>query len=151
MTPVRAGRLTGLVVGVVVVGVLAAVGVALALRADHREPEPADAVTALFDARRAGSCEDYVATTTAFFRDDAYLGSATCADFADEVTQLAADGPVRVHVESQTRVDVDTTEVEVVETYRAGTPDEYVRVMAYRVQLEGGTWKVDHVDLTVLR
>lgn|GEM_PF-6298311 len=114
-------------------------------------PEPADAVTALFDARRDGSCDAYVATTTTFFRDDVYLGSATCDAFATEAAEYADRGPVRVVIESQVQLDVDTAEVEAVETYGAGTSDEYSIVMAYRVQLDDGTWKVDHVDLTVLR
>lgn len=145
----RARRLRApLALAIVALGV---VGVVLATHRGSGGQEPADAVTALFDARRDGSCADYVTTTTAFFRNDAYLGSPTCEDFAAEAAELAGQEPVRVHVESSTQVDVDTTEVEVVETYRAGTADEYTRVMAYRVQLEDGAWKVDHVDLTVLR
>lgn len=144
----RSGRLA---LGAVIL-VLGGAGIGLAnlLPADD-PPDPADAVTTLFAARRDGSCEQYIATTTAFFRHDAYLGSATCEAFASEVAEHASVGPVRVRIESQVQLDVDTAEVEAVETYRAGTADEYSIVMAYRVQLEDGAWKVDHVDLTVLR
>jgi hypothetical protein len=138
---------------VVVLGVLCAGAVVLAgcTGGQGSEPEPADAVIALFDARRDGSCDAYVETTTDFFRNDMYLGSATCDDFADEADAFAERGPVQVDVESDLQVDVDTSQVEVVETYRAGTDDEFAIVMAYRVQLEDGVWKVDHADLTVLR
>lgn len=130
------------------------VGVAVAVTPwPEPEPEleqgPADAVRALFDARADASCADYVATTTEFFRNDMYLGSATCDDFAEEVAAYAARGPVRIEVASVVVVDVDTAAVEVVERYRVGHDDEYELRMAYRTQLVDGAWAVDHVDLTV--
>lgn len=131
--------------------VLGAAGVAVALAAPTGAPEgPERAVLDLFAARASGSCEDYVAATTPFFRDDPYLGSPTCADVAADAAEHAARGPVEVEVVAVVQVDVDTAEVETVERYRAGTPDEYAISMAYRTQLVDGRWAVDHVDLTVL-
>ena len=142
-----------------VLGLLAAAGAGLGIvQAGHGGPagapgpaDPAAAVLALFAARDEASCEAYAATTTQFFRDDAYLGSSTCEAFAAEAAEHAALAPVRVRIESVVRVDVDTAQVEAVETYRAGTSREYRLGMAYRVRHEGDAWRVDHVDLTVLR
>ena len=135
---------------VLVVGAVLAVG-----RAGDDGPagsaEPEDAVHALFAAGGDGSCEAYAATTTEFFREDLYLGAATCEDFAAEAAEYATLRPVRVRVESVARIDVDTAQVEVVETYREGTPEEYRLGMAYRVTLTDDGWRVDHRDLTVLR
>jgi hypothetical protein len=111
---------------------------------------PEDAVLEMLAARERGSCEDYVAATTAFFRNDAYLGAPTCADVAAEAAEYAALRPRAVEVMSVVRVDVDTAEVETVERFRVGTDDEYAIAMAYRVQHAGDAWAVDHVDLTVL-
>ena len=110
-------------------------------------PQP---VLDLLAAREQGSCEDYVAATTAFFRNDAYLGAPTCADVAAEAAEYAALRPVTVDVVSVVRVDVDTAEVETVERFRVGTDDEYAIAMAYRTLLADGAWAVDHVDLTIL-
>lgn len=129
---------------------LGILGVVVALAAPSRPEGPAGAVLDLADAREAGSCEAYVATTTAFFRNDAYLGSPTCADVVAEAAVLAARSPVEVEVTSVVRVDEDTAAVETVERYRVGTDDEYAIAMAYRTLLVDGAWAVDHVDLTVL-
>ena len=111
---------------------------------------PADAVLDLMAARVSGSCADYVATTTALFRNDMYLGSATCDDFAVEAAEHAGREPVVVEVASVVVVDAAMAEVETLERYRQGAPDEYAVAMAYRTRLVDGVWLVDHVDLTVL-
>jgi hypothetical protein len=135
----------------VLAGALGVAGVVVALAVPARAPEaPARAVLDLFAARASGSCADYVATTTPFFRNDPYLGSPTCADVAADAAELAARGPFEVEVVGLVQVDVDTAEVETVERYRVGTAEEYAIAMAYRTQLVDGAWAVDHVDLTVL-
>lgn len=140
----------------VVAAVLGVLGVAVAVLApggedrQDRHDRPEDAVLNLFAARDRGSCEDYVATTTPFFRNDAYLGAPTCEDVADEAAEYAALRPVEVEVVSVVRVGADTAEVETVERYRAGTDGEYAVAMAYRAKRAGDVWAVDHVDLTVL-
>lgn len=141
----------------VVAGILGVAGIVVALLGPSGAGEapqvadgPARAVLDLFAARESGSCEDYEATTTAFFRNDAYLGSPTCADFTAYAEDYAARGPVEVEVVSTVQVAADMAEVETVERYRAGTDGEYAIAMAYRTLLVDGAWAVDHVDLTVL-
>lgn len=134
----------------VVAATLGALGVVVAVAAPGGPDGPAGAVLDLLDARERGSCGDYVATTTEFFRTDAYLGAPTCADVAAEAAEYAALSPVEVEVVSVVRVDVDTAEVETLERYRVGADDEYAIAMAYRTLLVDGSWAVDHVDLTVL-
>lgn len=134
----------------VVAAALGVLGVVVAVAAPGRPDGPQGAVLDLHAARDHGSCEDYVATTTEFFRNDAYLGAPTCEDVAAEAAEYAALAPVVVEVVSVVRVDVDTAEVETVERYRVGTDDEYAISMAYRTLLADGAWAVDHVDLTVL-
>lgn len=129
---------------------LGVIGVVVALVAPHGPDQPEDAVLDLHAAREHGSCEDYVAATTPFFRNDAYLGAPTCADVAAESADYAALGPVAVEIVSVVRVDTDLAEVEAVERYRAGSDDEYAIAMAYRTRLVDGAWAVDHVDLTIL-
>lgn len=134
----------------VVAAALGVLGVVVALAAPGGPDGPQGAVLDLHAAREHGSCEDYVAATTEFFRNDAYLGAPTCDDVAAEAARYAALGPVEVQVMSVVRADVDTAEVETVERFRGGSEDEYAIAMAYRTLLEDGAWAVDHVDLTVL-
>lgn len=129
---------------------LGVLGVVVAVAAPGGPDGPQGAVLDLHAARERGSCADYVAATTEFFRNDAYLGAPTCEDVAAEAAQHAALSPVEVQVVSVVRVDVDTAEVETVERFRVGTEDEYAIAMAYRTLLVDGAWAVDHVDLTVL-
>lgn len=133
-----------------VAAALGVLGVVVALAAPDGRGGPQDAVLDLLAAREQGSCEDYVAATTAFFRNDAYLGAPTCEDVAAEAAEYAALRPVTVDVVSVVRVDVDTAEVETVERFRVGTDEEYAIAMAYRTLLADGAWAVDHVDLTIL-
>lgn len=134
----------------VVAAALGVLGVVVATVAPGGRHGPEDAVLDLLAAREQGSCEDYVAATTAFFRNDAYLGAPTCEDVTAEAAEYAALRPVTVDVVSVVRVDVDTAEVETVERFRVGTDEEYAIAMAYRTLLADGAWAVDHVDLTIL-
>lgn len=129
---------------------LGVLGVVVAVAAPGGPDGPRGAVLDLHAAWERGSCEDYVAATTEFFRNDAYLGAPTCEDVAAEAAEYAALGPVDVEVMSVVRVDVDTAEVETVERFRVGSEGEYAIAMAYRTLLTDGAWAVDHVDLTVL-
>lgn len=134
-----------------VAGTLTVAGVLVAVLAPTGAPQgPARAVLDLWAARESGSCADYVATTTPFFRNDPYLGSPTCADVEADAAGYAARGPIEVEVTGVVQVDTDTAEVETVERYRVGSAEEHAIVMAYRTQLVGGAWAVDHADLTVL-
>ena len=71
-------------------------------------------------------------------------------DLAAEAAEHAAREPVVVEVASVVLVGAAMAEVETLERYRQGTPDEYAVAMAYRTRLVDGVWLVDHVDLTVL-
>ncbi|GEN78724.1 hypothetical protein [Actinotalea fermentans] len=135
---------------------LGVLGVVVALAGPHGsgvpggQDGPERAVLDLVVAREQGACDDYVASTTPFFRDDPYLGAPTCEDVAAQAARYAALGPVEVEVVGTVHVDVDTAEVETVERFRVGTDDEYAIALAYRTRLVDGVWAVDHVDLTVL-
>lgn len=136
-----------------VAAALAALGVVVALVAPHGSndrDDPQDAVLALVAARESGSCTDYVAATTPFFRDDPYLGAPTCEDVQVQSARYATLHPVDVEVVGVVQVDADTAEVETLERFRVGTDDEYAIMLAYRTLLIDGVWAVDHVDLTVL-
>ncbi len=136
-----------------VAAALAALGMVVALVVPHGSEDgedPQDAVLALVAARESGSCTGYVAATTAFFRNDPYLGAPTCEDVQVQSARYAALHPVEVEVVGVVQVDADTAEVETVERFRVGTDDEYAITLAYRTLLVDGAWAVDHVDLTVL-
>lgn len=139
-------------VGVAAASTVALAGAAVLLWPDvpPRAATPGEAVTLLFRAYQTGSCTDFFATTTPRHQGDAYVQVTDCAQFAATAEAFATLGDTSLEVTAEVPVGEASAQVEALETYQIGTPEEYRRVIAYRVLLIDGAWRVDHFDLTVL-
>lgn len=139
-------------VGVATALTVAAAGAVILLWPDAppRGDTPGGAVEMLFRAYQTGSCTDFFASTTPRHQGDPYVQITDCTAFAAAVDEFAALGDTSVEVTAEVPVGEVSAQVEALETYRIGTAEEYRRVIAYRVKLVDGSWRVDHFDLTVL-
>lgn len=153
-TPVATDRtrLRGQLVGVTAALTVAAAGAAVLLWPDAppRAATPGEAVTVLFRAFQTRSCADFFASTTPRHQGDPYVRIADCSDFSAAADDFAALGDSSLEVTAEVRVGDESAQVEALETYQGGTAGEYRRVIAYRVLLVDGAWRVDHFDLTIL-
>lgn len=140
-------------VGVAAALTLAVAGAAVLLWPDAPKAAatPGEAVTMLFRAFQTRSCAEFFASTTPRHQSDPYVQITDCAEFSAAADDFAALGDSSLEVTAVVPVgDEASAQVEALETYRAGSAGEYRRVIAYRVLLVDGAWRVDHFDLTVL-